>query len=939
MEGSERCATENELLALADGQLHGESKSRIERHIDDCTTCAELLAAALRSSAERVTSRQSASELATAVERDTAPGSLRVALERGAAYGLRVGRYVLLERLGHGAMGFVYTAYDPELTRTIALKLIRPELDLGKTQGSARARLLREAQAAARLEHPNVVTVHEAGVADDVAFIAMEYVKGQTIRRWMTANDRPRPWREGLAVFLQAGEGLAAAHRGGILHRDFKPDNILLDDEGRARVVDFGLAGITHEQASRPTGLEELVSGSHSKLDMHMTVTGTVLGTPAYMAPEQHASTKVDARADQFAFAVSLYEALYGVRPFAGKDLSELLEAKQERLSREKSRARVPGWVRAVVMRGLASDPDARWPDMPAMLAALRSNPNLRRWGWGTAAALVVTVSAGLGSQAHERAEIEAACEAEGQAIHELWNDADIALRRAAFEATGLSFAVDSWARVQATVDEYVEAYARERTALCRAGELENSFEPEVLAAARACFDNFHEELASSMEDWAAPNEEEVMIAPGRLPAPIWVCTNYDALARQLAIERAENVASDDRERLRLGASAALRLTREREFERAAAKAHAIAQEAASLGALTVASVASRNECDALVHMERHDEAQAACERSFMQAVASSDHERALDVAAALSRLASQHRHDREMAKLWLDLAEVQYSLMAKLAGTPDDARARGSRARLLEAKAYFAQDFHENAQAVSYFRAAIDAYTQVHGEASERAWSYPHTSFFFRAEGLWLSIARLAAEQGDDEAALAAATEAGRTREAVFGRYHPVSLEIELYRVEMLDTLGKLEPTAMDTAYEELVARTRQTHGDDSLLAASAWFTWSRSLYNRGNCKDALTKAETPIAFLDRNPDERPEWEPAIYTLVGYCQLEAGDPTSAMAAAHSAVVFFGDSVDPASADPIYEFAQALRSHAQAPLAKVEAALVEVEAPRDDGPE
>ena len=335
---SERCATENELLAFAEGQLLGDSQGWVERHVDGCAECASLLAEALRDDdggdEGLETSRRRDLELATAVELDvvTPAAALRRALAGEAIQGLRVGRYLLLERLGQGAMGFVYTAHDPELARTVALKLIRPELDGGRTRSAARARLIREAQAAARIEHPNLVTIYEVGEANDVAYIAMEYVRGQTVRAWI--DERPRSWREVLRVFLQAGEGLAAAHRGRVLHRDFKPDNILLDDEGRARVVDFGLAVGVHEQdGERDEQVEaELArsgdpTGSHSHLDMRMTATGSVLGTPAYMAPEQHGSAKVDARADQYAFAVSLFEALYGVRPFTGSNIVELLLA------------------------------------------------------------------------------------------------------------------------------------------------------------------------------------------------------------------------------------------------------------------------------------------------------------------------------------------------------------------------------------------------------------------------------------------------------------------------------------------------------------------------------------------------------------------------------------------------------------------------------------
>ena len=152
--------------------------------------------------------------------------------------GARIGRYVIIEQVGTGAMGVVYGAYDPELDRKIALKLLKP--GQGREGHGASARLLREAKAIARLPHPNVVAVHDVGVLEDQVFLAMEFVAGGTIKSWL--DEKPRSWREILDVFIAAGRGLAAAHAAGLVHRDFKPDNVLLDKEGRPRVVDFGLA-------------------------------------------------------------------------------------------------------------------------------------------------------------------------------------------------------------------------------------------------------------------------------------------------------------------------------------------------------------------------------------------------------------------------------------------------------------------------------------------------------------------------------------------------------------------------------------------------------------------------------------------------------------------------------------------------------------------------
>src|SRR5690349_17448959 len=193
-----------------------------------------------------------------------------------------VGRFVVLQRLGEGGMGVVYTAYDPELDRKVAIKLL-------KSAEEGHARLLREAQAMARLQHPNVIAVHDVGtLPGNRVFVAMELVAGATLRGWLKAA--PRAWREVIAIMRQAGVGLAAAHDAGLVHRDFKPDNVLVGDDGRVRVMDFGLARLG---AADP----ELSSGSHDTgpLSTPLTMAGTVVGTPAYMAPELFKGTSAEA--------------------------------------------------------------------------------------------------------------------------------------------------------------------------------------------------------------------------------------------------------------------------------------------------------------------------------------------------------------------------------------------------------------------------------------------------------------------------------------------------------------------------------------------------------------------------------------------------------------------------------------------------------------------
>ncbi len=280
----------------------------------------------------------------------------------------RYGRYELLGRLGAGGMGVVYRAHDPVLDRHVALKVIgQSQQRLGSI---ARDRLVREARALAKLAHPNVIAIHDVGQVGDEAFVAMELVSGRTLDDWLSAS--PRSLDEIVEVFVQASRGLGAAHTAGLVHRDFKPSNVIVGDDGRVRVLDFGLARLA-ESADEGEAAE--AAGDSSPLGA-ITHTGGIVGTPAYMAPEQCAGGKVDERSDQFNFCVTLYQALYGVLPFAGTSIADRTarivagDLTPPTIDRE-----VPERLRAAVLRGLAADPSRRHASMQELVAELAWKP------------------------------------------------------------------------------------------------------------------------------------------------------------------------------------------------------------------------------------------------------------------------------------------------------------------------------------------------------------------------------------------------------------------------------------------------------------------------------------------------------------------------------------------------------------------------------------
>ncbi|MCY1012760.1 serine/threonine-protein kinase [Nannocystis pusilla] len=280
-----------------------------------------------------------------------------------------IGRFQVLRVIGAGGMGVVYAARDPQLDRTVALKLLRP----GQLGPLAQQRLLREAQAMARLQHPNVLAVFDAGIHAGQVWLAMEYEAGGTLGDWLRAA--PRRWQEVVEVLTQAGRGLAAAHAAGLVHRDFKPANVLVGG-GRIRISDFGLARLGEDAIAEA---ERTVDEHAAALAEPMTRTGAVLGTPAYMAPEQLMGLQATARSDQFAFCVVLFEALHGHRPFRGETLAQLCEAFARKEMVTPTRA-VPRALQAVLERGLQLEPEARFPSMDALLAALARASASRAW-------------------------------------------------------------------------------------------------------------------------------------------------------------------------------------------------------------------------------------------------------------------------------------------------------------------------------------------------------------------------------------------------------------------------------------------------------------------------------------------------------------------------------------------------------------------------------
>ncbi len=384
-----------------------------------------------------------------------------------------IGRYTLLDRLGAGGMGVVFSAHDDRLDRKVAIKVLRGGAAPQGEWSEGRARLLREAQAMARLSHPHVVEVFDVGTHAGVLYIAMALVDGLTLRGWLRA--RARSWSEVVEMFVQAGRGLAAAHAAGLVHRDFKPANVLVDEHGHARVLDFGLAlpsgGRGRGEAAVARASESAVLASSSiitdRLTAPVTEAGTVMGTPAYMAPEQHHGAEIGPAADQFAFCAALFEGVYGARPFEGETSEALGRAKRAGKVAAPPRGHpAPLALHRALVRGLAPRAEQRWPSMDALLSALERLVRPRRYRWIGLG--VVLASGGVATwMLTARPPEDSACAEARVVLQQAWGEPQREALRRTLQASPGVYAADTVERVERRLDDYAARWSSLHAQIC----------------------------------------------------------------------------------------------------------------------------------------------------------------------------------------------------------------------------------------------------------------------------------------------------------------------------------------------------------------------------------------------------------------------------------------------------------------------------------------
>lgn len=729
-----------------------------------------------------------------------------------------IGRYLVLERLGAGGMGEVFAAHDPELDRRVALKLLHRTLDGDATLG--RSRLIREAQAMAKLAHPNVIAIHDVGTVDGQIFIAMELVEGETLSDWL-ARVRPA-WPAIVEVFLAAGRGLEAAHAVGLIHRDFKPDNVLIGRDGRARVGDFGLARTVSDEdlanlaatslSANPLGQ----SGSLSSL----TLPGSILGTPAYMAPEQHLGAEADARSDVFAFAVSLYEALYGRLPFTGDNLGALVLAIVEPGPPPPPPAgsRVPRALWKIVQRGLAKEPDDRYPSITALLADLAVDPRKRRRrGWLAACALATVTVVGGGLWERQRSLI-ARCDASADALVGVWDEPTKGALVAGLAAIDRPYIASASARVLEYGDRYAAAWTEEAHTACVGHFLEGTLDDDEYALERRCLDyqlarfaDLRALLTAADDETAARSIDAVLglRSPGE-------CANLDAIRLTFgALDDPAVTAEVEAVRRDLVRAEATVLTGR------LADAKALADDAAARARVT-AFMPLIAEAEVLRGTTAVtlglDDADEALQAGLIAAIRAGHDRLAADAAIATARRLDAADEDDE-ANRWIDLAD------AWIDGETDADISR--RISALRVRSHLARSKGDLAEADALL---------VRGLALAEAldtWSVERIA-------LKLDRAQLHTETFDFALIKANADEALALADTIYGPDHPS-------RANALSALGisAMSRSRLDEAedYHRRALEIRlQTFGQRHNRVAQSMVNLALVLQNRGDGEAALT-------------------------------------------------------------------------------------------------
>jgi tetratricopeptide (TPR) repeat protein/predicted Ser/Thr protein kinase len=819
-----------------------------------------------------------------------------------------IGRFLVLSMLGTGGMGTVYLAYDPQLDRRVAIKLLHSRTRL------AEERLLREAQALARLDHANVVKIYDVGHWRGQVFLAMDYVEGGSLREWLRGepHDHQRPqraWQTVLDVLMQAGRGLEAAHAAGLVHRDFKPSNVLVRERGggpRVLVIDFGLAKpLAGADASSSSSELEPITGRRSSdrrasaSSAELTRSGTVVGTPAYMAPEQHRGGVVDARSDQFGFCVTLFEALWGRRPHRGATIHEVAESitsgriePPPRPLRRWDPEQVPHRLWRVVARGLASDPEQRWPDMATLLSALEAEVEQRSLGRVFGGSALALIGGGLAFALAQRPEpLADPCTGFESQVAAVWSSARADALRARSAALGSSWASDASGIVASELDVWTSHWVRERSEVCRASRRAELGETQ-LAARVGCYESRLAELDALVELLLAPAAGRERLA------------NVDALLAalpELTSCRAGLVASapaqPELSELRVELTTLHYLYVTGEYELVEQRVTELAPRVAASGDPTLRIELLRVQGQIDTVRGRYDSAELAYEDALWQAIALGRDDLAISTLGALATLVADQAHAPERARTWLrhaaalierhpelgaqveadhayDVAVVEFA-----AGNFERARAAVERTLDIQADTLPPEhaDLVDTRVLLGAIMAAQGDYVGAQAEFEraladvERRWGTEHPL----AADLHNNLAVALIERGEVEAAIAHVERSVALRRSLYGDAHPERMQDESNLAGMLSEAGRF--AAADEHFALAFTIADASVEPRSLARVTLLTLHASHLERLAHVDESITERRAAIDLLESSPEGDRVWAAEQRCAIGRAELERG--------------------------------------------------------------
>jgi tetratricopeptide (TPR) repeat protein/tRNA A-37 threonylcarbamoyl transferase component Bud32 len=794
-----------------------------------------------------MTHRMDGQAAAVEITKSEPSGNLRFDLTPGAS----LGRYVILHSLGSGGMGVIYKAYDTKLDRNVALKILRIPSDSKISAATAQARLEREAKALAQLSHPNVITVYDVGTFRGNVFVAMELVEGQTLRDWLESKKRSR--QEILDVFVAAARGLAAAHEAGLIHRDFKPSNVMIGNDGRVRILDFGLARVANREDSElspgstsitgnggPTSEHPVMEMQHGTserlLGAHLTEHGTVVGTPAYMAPEQHDNSGTEARSDQFAFCVTLYQALYGRKPFAGKTTEEIKEnVLAGRLVTPPRNAQVPRWLNRIVLRGLEVDPEKRYLSMNALLVDLHRDVSRRRRRIAMAALAVVLVGAAAVTPVYLDRYRSQLCQGGEEQVAAVWNDAIARTMKAGFLSTSRAHAAETHERVANLLDDYGRRWVAAHTDACEATHRRGEQSEKMLDLRMVCLTGKLRRMETLVQALAA--EPDAATVDDAIPAAMSLpglesCADVAALTRayplptgdaeRRAVKKVEAFLDRIETRLDMGQGIQLLETAEDARQRADATAYPPVQTRAHL---LLAQVQELN--------DRYKDA----ESSFQTA----------------ARIAAKAHDDESIARAWIELVNIVGYRQGRIEDAvsiipfAETAIARADDAAMLHARlakslGWLYSISGEYRKAQLYYERALEILQGRYGAESLEATSSR------LALSVTYGLAAVFAEQANYDQALASYQRLRDIVETHFGAEHVYMVSVLGPMAEHLSNRGEIEAATIQ--YRRILEIDRANGGIKKATMAALLVKFAQNLLRQERLEEAQQMLEQALAL-----------------------------------------------------------------------------------------